>query len=137
MPKPKQVKFEPPKDVRVFWRASCCGPATKDADDTCGFCGEANRDCAQAFSESVRKHPDWVHDGNILGDGQDDPEEHEDRACGGCGFWCSGCGRFWAQDSCGGSSGEEHRAADNREMVVKDGLIYCVCGKQLMRQREF
>ena len=129
------MKFKPPKDIYQFWLAPHCGPGTLDKDEICGFCGETHEDCAGEFSDKIQDHPDWVHDGNLLGDGQDDPEDK--MACGGSGFWCSGCGRFWAQDTCGNHTAQDHLASDEQELVLTDSSIHCVCGKKLMRQRKW
>ena len=128
-----KLKYTPPKDINQWWCASHCGPATEDTSECCGFCGEPVLECAKSFSEKIEQHPERNHDGIIDGSPHDDPED--DMACGGCGFWCSGCGRFWAQDSCGESGSYEHHASDGAELARKDGKIYCVCGKWLMTER--
>ena len=129
----RKKAFHPPKDIQQFWMAPHCGPGTLDPEEMCGFCGRTMRACAEAMSEAVRIYPNWNHDGCILGDGHDDPEELI--ACGGSGFWCSGCGRFWAQNSCGESFPGEMQAADGAQQVIRDGKVYCVCGKPLATLR--
>ena len=126
------MKYTPPESITKWWRASHCGPATEDTGECCGFCGEPVLDCARELSEKIKLHPERNHDG-CIGYEHDDPED--DMACGGCGFWCSQCGRFWAQDSCGDSSSYEHQASDGAKLIRKDGKIYCVCGKWLMTER--
>jgi hypothetical protein len=129
----KTKAFRPPEDIRQWWCAPHCGPGTLDTNGECGFCGANVIVCALALTDAVKHHPEWVHDGSILGDGHDDPEDQ--MACGGCGFWCHKCGRFWAQDSCGNNSGADHASADGLKLVVKDGNVHCVCGQLLMRVR--
>ena len=134
MPPKRRKPFVPPKDVKAFWVAPHCGPGTLDPKDECGFCGRPGRECAAEASEAVAAHPDWLHDGCDMGNDDDDPDDG--RACGGCGFWCKGCGRFWAQDSCGERFPGEMHAADGARQEVRDGKVYCVCGRQLARLRE-
>lgn len=114
-PKP----FTPPKDIKQWWLAPHCGPGTLDAEEHCGFCGRLVLDCARDMSEAVRLHPERDH------------YSHDETPCGGSGFWCSGCGRFWAQDSCGESYLGDMHSSDGAEQVVKDDKVYCVCGKHL------
>jgi len=130
--------LKPPKDINQFWLAPHCGPGTLNTYETCGFCGRTHKECAMAFSDHINKHPDYSHDGDSLGDGQDDPEV----ACGGSGFWCSGCGRFWAQNSCGENQMEDHQSSDDAKPVLRileDGrtAVHCVCGKQWCINRQF
>lgn len=104
----------PPRDVKQFWVAPHCGPGTLDGNDTCGFCGLPYLRCAERNSETIA-------------------EEHR-QECGGAGFWCKSCGRFWAQDACG-SSGDP-RAADGAELSVQDGYACCCCGNRLFEYSE-
>jgi hypothetical protein len=126
------LEYTPPEDIKQWWCASHCGPATEDTSECCGFCGAPVLECAKEMSDKMRDHPEYNFDGSQLGISHDDPEG---LACGGSGFWCSGCGRFWAQDSCGESSTYEHQASDGAKLVRRDGKIYCVCGKWLMTER--
>lgn len=114
-------KLKPPKDIKAWWRAPHCGPGSTDTTDDCGFCGRNVIECAEEHSESVNERH------HQLGD---------DAGCGGCGFWCKGCGRFWAQGSCGESNYQEHVAADGAELYTRSGYVYCVCGKKLMKEYE-
>jgi hypothetical protein len=127
------LEYTPPKDIKQWWCAAHCGPATEDTTECCGFCGRPVLECAKEFSKKIKQHPEWNHDGSILDAKHDDPEE--EMACGGCGFWCHNCGRFWAQNSCGESGSNEHQAADGAELEVRDGRVYCVCGQWLMTMR--
>ena len=127
------MTFKPPKDIKQWWCAPHCGPGTLDTSKECGFCGANVLDCAKQLSEAVKEHPEWNFDGIVNGNEHDDP----DSICGGSGFWCSGCGRFWAQNSCGESGTFEHHAADGVELELRDGKIYCVCGKWLMTKRPY
>jgi hypothetical protein len=108
----KQAKFVKPTNVSTWWLAPHCGPATLDHSEICGFCGETYLDCALANSKSIA-------------------ENHEE-ICGGSGFWCAGCKRFWAQDACGESGWEMHQAADGARLTVQAGHAHCVCGRKLM-----
>lgn len=139
-PRPKPVN--PPRSIKKFWLAPHCGPGSLDDREECGFCGAPHHECAERTSEIVREHPDWLHDGAIMGDGQDDPED--EMGCGGSGFWCSGCGRFWAQNSCGENFPGFMQSADGARQQIRcvvpneeDGpkTVHCVCGKQLARVR--
>lgn len=120
--------FKPPKDIYQFWVAPHCGPGTLDPDEECGFCGLPGKECAAYESEKVALHPDEYHDGGG-GDKSGD-------SCGGCGFWCKGCGRFWAQDSCGESMPGEMHAADGADQQIIGNGVFCRCGKQLARVRK-
>jgi hypothetical protein len=117
--------FKPPTDVTTWWIAPHCGPGHTNRREICGFCGETCLDCALEATELVNgKH---YQPGIVL-------EGHED-GCGGSGFWCRGCSRFWAQDACGESNGSEHRAADGATLTVgDDGYVYCCCGRKLMKE---
>ncbi len=123
-----------PKGVNVFWMAPHCGPGSLDPQEMCGFCGDTHEECARRMYEVVKAHPEWKHDGSIIGDGQDDSEDQ--MVCGGSGFWCSGCGRFWAQNSCGEAFVGEMPSADGAKQEIRDEKVYCVCGKQLATLRK-
>lgn len=113
-----------PRDVKAWWKAAHCRPETADATEICGFCGANVLDCAAENSASINER--GIELGGVNEDG-----------CGGSGFWCRGCGRFWAQDSCGESSGAEHSAADGAKLKIgDDDFVHCVCGKRLMRLPE-
>lgn len=107
-------KFARPKDVKVFWEAPHCGPGTLDPKEVCGFCGSEKGVCARNTSDSIRHK-----DGEMV--------------CGGSGYWCYGCGRFWANDSCGETFGTEMKSADGARMTEKDGRVVCVCGTLLAK----
>jgi hypothetical protein len=125
--------IKPPKDIKQWWMTPCCGPGTLDSQELCVFCGETHQKCAELFSESVKLHPEWNHDGSILGTPNDDPEDQT--TCGGSGFWCSGCERFWAADTCGNLSPEDMRACDKAKQKVRGRKVFCICGKQLATMR--
>ena len=134
MPKRKRRIRKPPKDIKQWWQSPCCGPLTIDDAELCGFCGDNVLECARKHSDYVREHPELNHDGMQNGDDQDDPEDT--MTCGGSGFWCSGCGRFWAQDTCGNYNGTDHEASDKAKLRVDENRkVYCVCGKWLMTER--
>lgn len=104
-------RFTKPANIKQFWLAPHCGPGTLDPNDLCGFCGKTRQECAQANSESVRLH-------------------HK-QACGGSGLWCSYCGRFWAQDSCGESYNTDLQSVDGTALTEDKGYVKCYCGKRL------
>ncbi len=123
----KRKRFNPPKDVKQWWLAPHCGEGSLDPQEDCGFCGESHLDCALSMTLNVKAHPDWYHD---LCEPEQSPDDQQ--VCYGSGFWCGGCGRFWAQDSCGECYAlPEYHAADGLEIEVRDGKAFCVCGKQL------
>jgi hypothetical protein len=126
MAKKKRKEFTPPTDITKWWKAPHCGPGSVDDTDECGFCGEPVIDCALEASKIVNDEHRQPGDGDY-GEG-----------CGGSGFWCYGCNRFWAQDSCGNNDYESHRASDGAELVLNDdtGFVYCPCGRQLMQYPE-
>lgn len=126
--------FEKPKDITQWFSVPHCGPGTTDTTECCGFCGRNVLECAKLTTQSVKEHPEWKHDGGIIGDGEDDPEKQ--MTCGGCGFWCSACGRFWAQSSCGDNFPGDMASADDKKQVIKDGKVFCVCGQQLATVRK-
>jgi len=113
----KKKNWDPkPKDNKTWWLASHCGPGTLDSNEICGFCGDTCLGCAARNTESISA----VHE----------------ETCGGSGFWCKECGRFWAQDACGESNGEEHLSQDGAELSSKDGYVVCVCGNKLAKELE-
>jgi hypothetical protein len=124
------AKFVKPKDIKQWWIAPCCGPGSTDLKGhECGFCGKSGQECAENTSTIVAGVMQLVHEqggGEKSVDNPDGPE-----SCGGCGFWCQGCGRFWAGDVCGNSDIPFMRAADGAEMVVKGEDVHCVCGRKL------
>ncbi len=129
-----EVKHIPPKDIKQWWQSDCCGPCTEDTSEHCGFCGKPVLECARKHSDYVRDNPGLNHDGSILGDGYDDPEDT--MTCGGSGFWCSGCGRFWAQDSCGNHCGSDHLSSNGAKLQTdKNRKVFCSCGKWLLTER--
>ena len=99
-----------PKDNKTFWMASHCGPGTIDDSEICGFCGKTMGECARINTEAIK--------------------ETGDQDCGGSGFWCSACGRFWAEDSCGESNDEPYSSIDEKCSRV-DNTLYCCCGGKL------
>lgn len=82
----------------------CADP--EGPDDLCGFCGEKNLKCAETCTESIKSE-------NQL-------------ACGGAGFWCHACGKFYANDTCG----ETYWTAEGI-LEEKEGFAYCKCGQKL------
>lgn len=117
-----KVEFKPPKDILRWWRAPHCGPGSLDTKDTCGFCGENVLKCARRWSRACKKDPS--------------ARECGETCCGGSGLWCSGCGRFWAQDSCGECFFNELKAADGAELTLDGEQVICCCGKPLFRTFE-
>ena len=115
--------FSPPNDVKTYWLAPHCGPGNLDPEEICGFCGEPQGVCAQKNSvalEMTKREQCGV----------EQPE-----SCGGSGFWCADCGRFWANDSCGERFGADYAAADGAALEYRENedMVYCVCGHQLFR----
>lgn len=111
----KKEEWNPkPKDNKTWWLASHCGPGTLDSKEICGFCGETYIKCAKKNTESIA-------------------DVHEE-TCGGAGFWCMECGRFWAQDACGESNEIEHRSVDGEVLLMKGGYVCCVCGNKLAKE---
>jgi hypothetical protein len=82
-----------------------CGPA-EGPDEICGFCGRKNLACAEECTESIKE------DNRLW--------------CGGAGFWCHNCGKFYPNDSCG----ETYWAVEGI-LEVKEGFAYCSCGQKL------
>ncbi len=103
-----------PTDVTKFWILGHCGlPTTQDETEQCGFCGEMYHDCSLNNTRSIKEK------------GQED--------CGG-GFWCHGCNRFWANDTCGNYMGDSKVACDGAELVWAENtgnFVYCCCGQKL------
>jgi hypothetical protein len=116
--------FVKPADPTVFWIAPHCGPGSTDPSDRCGFCGEKYIDCALACTAAANA--------GLVVTGNGDVDERAN-VCGGSGFWCNGCKRFWAQDSCGESDGLEHRCADGSKLTAVNGRAACPCGRLLMK----
>jgi|ERR1700730_16661892 len=119
--------FKPPKDIKQFWLAPHCGPGTLDPQDMCGFCGETRQECAKEATEFANEKHQLGPSKMGLGDNP---------TCGGSGLWCSECGRFWAQDSCGECDDLHLLASDGAEMKEKMGFAHCVCGKKLHKISE-
>ena len=119
--------MKPPKDIKQWWLAPCCGPLSLDIDEECGFCGESHRKCAEEYSEFVKQQP-TIYIG--------DPDRNTPRdCCGGSGFWCSACGRFWAQDTCGNYELGDNRSADGVRQTIREDVdspegckVSCSCG---------
>lgn len=117
-------EFKPPTDVSQWWRAPCCSPGTADKTKTCGFCGENVIDCALEATPIVNEKHLQPGDGDVRSEG-----------CGGSGFWCLGCKRFWAQDCCGNCDYEGHQCSDGSSLSVVEGFVTCPCGHKLMREQ--
>ena len=119
-------------DIYTFWKASHCAPGTTDPTDLCGFCGETNAECYKKHTAHIAEHHKEAG-----GDG-------EVEACGGSGFHCPKCNRFWAQDACGNSGGYEHQSADGKHLHIEDtytldgirtGIkVSCICGDWLFNE---
>lgn len=126
---PKQ--FNPPTGIKQWWEAPHCGSGSTNTAGVCGFCGDPVLDCAKRFSAFLRNaSPEDLEDMNKHTWGGH--SKKHDYPCGGCGFWCSGCGRFWAEDSCGEASPDMYSAADGAELETReDNFVYCVCGKMV------
>lgn len=114
--------FRPePTDSKLFWLDAHCGAGTTDLDELCAFCGFTHKECAETFTEGIKKD----HSGS----------------CGGSGFWCPACGEFYAQDSCGERGFTDfinirekwfpEKAKEFRLKADKDYKIYCSCGEFL------
>ena len=111
---PRLSKWEQkmkPDDNKTFWLTSHCRPGTPDENEICGFCGETYGDCAGRCTESVKN-------GRSI-------------ECGGSGYWCPECGRFWAQDVCGESYNGDLQCQDGTEQIVKDSHVFCSCLNKL------
>ncbi len=129
------AKSKKPTDVKAFWVAPHCGPGTTDQTKECGYCGRSYADCAKEFTEFLEKATqEDLEDYNLSMWGYPDAlEERDNHPCGGSGFWCYKCGRFWAQNICGENSGAEHEACDGARLTIDpQGNVYCVCGQHLM-----
>lgn len=111
--KQQSVYSPEPERIDQWWIRSHCGPGTLNDQDLCGFCGEQYRDCAQNCTESIR-------DNGVMG-------------CGGAGFWCHHCNRFYPQDVCGECHyASEYVSVDGKSLIEREGKIYCVCAGYLM-----
>lgn len=131
----KSIKATKPTDPKQWWEASCCGPLTIDINEMCGFCGDNHKECANKFSAFLKTATDPQLEGlNKSSFGY--PPDDMEIPCGGSGFWCSGCGRFWAQDTCGNYNGSAFCSSDDQELKLNDDNVFCVCGKKLMIERE-
>ena len=111
------------RDVNKYWKEKCCAPAFFDPADGCGFCDDTAGACAEKCSEAANAGLIVTGNGGVPG---------RSPVCGASGFWCRGCGRFWAQDTCGNHECEDHAAADGAKLTVVSGHVRCVCGKRLM-----
>lgn len=114
-------KFRPPTDVRTWWCAPHCGPGTLDSSGVCE-CGRTRFDCALAVTGAIKAGP-------LV----EDPQGLVPTECFVSGFWCPGCGRFWANDSCMELFGAEYMASDGARLGYdgKTRGVSCVCGHHL------
>lgn len=119
--------FVKPGDIHTWFRLPHCGSGSTNTKDICGFCGETNEACAKELTEEVRKGRFFytIGVGNNL-------------SCGGSGFWCPGCNRFYAQDSCGNYELDSMVSTDgaNPLSVEVPGepshrQVSCICGYKL------
>jgi hypothetical protein len=136
----KKKAFQPPTDVKQFWVAPHCGPGTLDINETCGFCGDSHQECAQKFSDFLRNASEVLllaYSKTMFGDHRDIEKMGIECPCGGSGFWCSKCGHFWAQDSCGDSGGTSHQSCDGDSLDFDDNNnVLCVCGNRVMIEKD-
>lgn len=117
------MSFRKPTDPKQWWCAPHCGPGTTDHTEECE-CGRTRYDCAL---ETTRK----IAAGGLV---EATADGDQGDACFCSGFWCPGCGRFWAQDSCLERFGDEYEACDGAELTTgPDHTVACCCGRGLFR----
>jgi hypothetical protein len=122
-----------PRDIKAFWKAPHCGEGSLDLDEECGFCARSQRECAEQLTDFFRNADDCQRKNYAYSmNGEGDLDGPGGCLCGGSGFWCTGCGRFWAQDSCGNLNGSAHKAADGNKLQRIGEKVLCVCGKLIM-----
>jgi len=103
------VRFDSPKDPKQFRIESHCANGNIHGQDTCE-CGLKQIDCAHKCSDHIK--------------------EHHEILCGWSGFWCHGCGIFYANDTCG----ETFWIAEDILELRDDGYGYCRhCGAKLYK----
>ena len=106
-----------PKDDKIYWLRSHCGPGNVNPDEICGFCGETQETCAKRNTETIKE----TNTAN--------PTE----CCGGSGFWCYECGLFYPNDACGETWDTDYETASGKKLVEKEGFAHCECGARLFK----
>jgi hypothetical protein len=112
-----------------WWKAPHCGSGSKDPHTICGFCGEESWKCARATSEFYAE----ATEEQLRQQSLSEAGEADSLICGGGGFWCPKCSRFWAEDSCGNSIGVEHQSSTGEELRLEGEDVYCPCGFRVMK----
>lgn len=109
-----------PTDITQWWMRPHCGPGSLNPEAQCGFCGETHQQCATNCTQELKA-------GKPLRD-----------FCGGSGFWCTECNRFWPQNGCGECfDPSDFVACDDKELTTVDGYVTCTCGNKLATEKNF
>jgi hypothetical protein len=104
------------KDPKEWWIRSHCGPGSKDLNYFCE-CTKTGPDCAKANTEFIHKH--------------------QKQLCGGSGFWCWNCGKFYPNNVCMEVFDDEYQCIDGSILTKKQKYFYCGCEAILFKEEQF